>query len=179
MNHRMIPQPSIAAILVALALISAACGSAVGDADPISTPADQIAETSFPPESNAGTQEVPTSLPATEASPEDGITVEEAEEFEVLAGTFDALLVGPEFAEVNTEGCLEVQFTLTNVGSSADTYSLNGGETVDKIEPEEIALESRESKQLIATVCDAASNKLSLSVYSRGLNDLIAQYESK
>ena len=111
-----------------------------------------------------------------ESNPDDGITVEEADETGVLTGEFDALLTGPDSAAENDEGCLEVKFTLTNVGSSADSYRVSSGDTVAVIDSTEISLGAGDSQELTVTVCNP-SQSLVVEVYSSGLDDVVARLD--
>lgn len=164
-------------MLKILALSIVALGFAACNPDTTSITPDGIVETSIPSQTTPGVMETPSNLLPT-VNPDDGLTVEEAETLGVLTGKFDALLTGPESAAENDDGCLEVQFTLTNVGSSSDAYQVSGSDTVVSVGPDEIALDSGQSKLIIATVCDQTSEEFILEVFSEGLGDIVARFEN-
>ena len=175
MNHR----PSFpGTILKIFALSIVALGITACRTDTTSITPSEIAETSPPLQTIPAVTEPASHQAPTGTSPDDGLTVEEAETSGVLTGKYDALLVGPESATENADGCLEVHFTLINVGESSDVYKVSGNDDVISFDPDEITLEPQQSQLIVATKCDQTSEEFIVEVYSEGFGDLIARFEN-
>lgn len=105
------------------------------------------------------------------ATPDDGISRDEAEDLDVLTGDYDALLEGP--TDVRTEdGCAMLTLELRNVGQVADRYDMTAEPATVTVDPSIVTLDAGDAAELSVRSCEGT---LVVSAHSQGRGEVVAQ----
>lgn len=102
----------------------------------------------------------------------EGISADEAEQTEVLAGDYDMLLTGPERVD-EADGCLRFEVTALNVGGETDTYRIRSdAATIDTggQDPGAVTVDPGDEAAITVELCDAETRSMSVQVFSDGLD---------
>ena len=111
---------------------------------------------------------------------DDGISVEEAKQTDVLTGDYDMLLRGPDGA-AEVDGCLLFEVNAQNVGKQPDTYRFvadAGSIDTGASDPSELSLDPGGGGRVEVEVCDERVDSLTIQAFSDGLGGrLIGQLD--